>query len=359
MKAAVLKAFGSPLVVEIVPDPILGTGEVIVDVVATGVVSYAAEVLDGTRQYLLELPIVLGSGAIGRVRRVGPDSTRLVQGDWVYCDPTVRARDDAVTPDITLQGISARGEGGLKLQRYFHDGAWAGQMRVPTENAVRIGDITAAEAPRWCAIGMFLVPYGGLLAAHVQAGETVLVNGATGGFGSAGVAVALGMGAGRVVATGRNAASLQDLRRRFGARVHTVQFSGDEANDRTRMMETAQGPIDCVLDLLPPEANPIWARAAVMAVRQNGHVALMGGIGMLGGGGLDLPYSWIMRNCITIHGQWMYPRDAVTRMVGLIRSGLVSLDHNDVTTFSLDDANAAVAHAAANAGPFNRTVICP
>src|SRR5450755_1327653 len=113
------------------------------------------------------------------------------------------------------------------------------QMRVPTENAVRIGEITPADAPRWCAIGMFLVPYGGLLAANVQAGETVLINGATGGFGTAGVAVALGMGAGRVVATGRNAASLQDLRQRFGARVHTVQFSGDEVNDRARMLEAA------------------------------------------------------------------------------------------------------------------------
>ena len=359
MKAAVLKAFGSPLVVETVADPVLGTGEVIVYVAATRVLSYTGEVLSGTRQYLLEPPVIFGSGAIGRVRRVGPDSTRLVQGDWVYCDPTVRSRDDAITPDITLQGLSARGEGGLKLQRFFHDGAWAEQIRVPTENAVRIGEIAISEAPRWCAIGMFLVPYGGLLAANLRAGETVLINGATGGFGSAGVAVALGMGAGRVVATGRNVASLLDLRRRFGARVHTIQFSGDEANDRARMMEAAQGPIDCVLDLLPPEANPTWARAAIMAVRQNGRVALMGGIGMLGGGGLDLPYVWIMRNCITIHGQWMYPRIAITGMVGLIRSGLVSVDHDDVTTFSLDEVNAAVAHAAVNAGPFSRTVICP
>jgi alcohol dehydrogenase len=130
MKAAVLKAFGSPLVVETVPDPVLGTGEVIVDVAATRVLSYAGEVLNGARQYLLEPPVILGSGAIGRVRQVGPDSTRLVLGDWVYCDPTVRSRDDVVTPDITLQGLSARGDGGLKLQRYFHDGAWAEQMRV-------------------------------------------------------------------------------------------------------------------------------------------------------------------------------------------------------------------------------------
>ena len=32
MKAAVLKAFGSPLAIETIPDPMLGTGEVIVDV---------------------------------------------------------------------------------------------------------------------------------------------------------------------------------------------------------------------------------------------------------------------------------------------------------------------------------------
>jgi alcohol dehydrogenase len=64
-----------------------------------------------------------------------------------------------------------------------------------------------------------------------------------------------------------------------------------------------------------------------------------------------------MRNCITIHGQWMYPREAITHMAGLIRSGLVSLNHDEVTTFGLDDVNAAVAHAAANTSPFNKTVL--
>ena len=32
MKAAVLNAFGEPLVIQTLPDPVLGTGEVIVDV---------------------------------------------------------------------------------------------------------------------------------------------------------------------------------------------------------------------------------------------------------------------------------------------------------------------------------------
>src|SRR5213078_4560904 len=106
----------------------------------------ANEVLSGERKYLLELPIVPGPGAIGRVRATGPDATRLAAGDWVYCDPTVRSRDDARAPDITLQGLSAGGEGGLRLQQYFRDGAWAERMRVPTENAIAIGGIAAADA---------------------------------------------------------------------------------------------------------------------------------------------------------------------------------------------------------------------
>jgi alcohol dehydrogenase len=59
------------------------------------------------------------------------------------------------------------------------------------------------------------------------------------------------------------------------------------------------------------------------------------------------------------HGQWMYPPDATTRMAGLIRSGLVDLNEFHVTAFDLDDANEAVADAAAHAGPFRMTVLRP
>ncbi|GAU05447.1 hypothetical protein BSLA_02f3766 [Burkholderia stabilis] len=93
-----------PLAIETMPDPMLGTGEVIVDVVATPVLSYAQEVFSGERQYPIELPIVPGCGAIGRVRQTAPDATKLQPGDWVFCDPTVRSRDDAQMPDIVLQG---------------------------------------------------------------------------------------------------------------------------------------------------------------------------------------------------------------------------------------------------------------
>ena len=359
MKAAVLEAFGTPLTLKDVPEPTIGTGEVIVDVVAAPILPYADEVFSGARRYLLPTPVVPGCGAIGRVREVGPDATKLKPGDWVLCDPTVRSRDDALMPDIVLQGWSARGEGGQKLQDRFRDGPFAERIRVPTENAVPIGDIDPAEAGRWCAMGTLLIAYGGLLAMDLKAGETLLVSGATGNFGSSAALTALAMGARCVVVPGRNPNVLADLESRFGGRVAPVRLTGDVAHDGEAMKRAAPGPIDAVLDFLPPSVPATVARTAIMTVRPYGRAVLMGGVGMLGGEDLALPYPWIMRNLVTLKGQWMYPREAVAGMVGLIRAGLLDISHFAVTEFALDEANAAVAHASANAGPFKLTVLKP
>ncbi|MBB4259776.1 MULTISPECIES: zinc-binding alcohol dehydrogenase family protein [unclassified Bradyrhizobium] len=359
MKAAVLKSFGSPLVIEHVPEPIIGTGEVVVDVVATRVLSYMNEVFDGTRNYALDLPVIPGPGGIGRVRAIGPDATKLSVGDWVFCDPTVRSRDDVVAPDIALQGLTAAGPGGMRLQQHFRHGSFAEQMRLPTENVKRLGAIAPEEATQWCALGTLLVPYGGFLAANLRPGETVLVSGATGNFGSAAVSVALAMGAAGVVAPGRNEKILADLGRRFGNRVRPVKLTGNEDHDREAMKRAAPGPIDCVFDIMPPSVSTEVVRAAIMTVRPYGRVALMGGVGMAGGAGLELPYPWIMRNCISIHGVWMYPRDAASRLIALVRAGQLRLEEYETTAFGLDQANEAVAYAAANGGPFKMTVIRP
>ena len=355
MKAAVLNAFGAPLSVQTLPDPVLGSGEIIVDVVAAGIAGYTAGVFSGARNYMLELPIVPGPGGIGRVRATGPDATKLKAGDWVFCDPTIRSRDDAVNPDTILLGWTARSHAAMPLHRFYHHGSFAEQMLVPTENVTPIGDIEAADAGRWCAISSLLVPYGGLLAGDLRAGETLVVNGATGGFGSACVAVALAMGAGKVVATGRNTHALNDLVRRFGQRVRPAPMSGVEADDRRSIAELAGGPIDFVLDLLPREASASQVHAALLAVRPGGRVVLMGGVRS----DLALNYNWLMHNDITVRGKWMYERSAVARMVQLIRSGLIDLGQFDLTEFRLDDVNEAVAHAAANAGPLRLTVLRP
>jgi len=359
MRAAVLQSFGSPLVSEILPDPVLGTGEVIVDVAAAGVLPYMAEVLRGERKFLLNLPAAPGAGAIGRVRAIGPDATRLAVGDWVSCDPTVRSRDGGMAPDIILQGLTAVSPGGARLQKRFHHGSFAEQMLAPTENVFSLGEIDAADAGRWTTLNLLLVPFGGLLAANLRAGETLLVSGATGNFGSAAVAVALAMGAGCVIVPGRNEAMLAELSRRFGSRVRTLILTGDEESDTAAMKRAAPGPIDCVFDILPPSAPVDAVRAAVMTARPGGRVVLMGGVGMLGGGDLALPYPWIMRNGITIVGQWMYPPAANMRMIQMIRSGQIDLSQWTTTEFSLDHANEAVAYAERHGGPFKAVVIRP
>ncbi|MFD4787209.1 alcohol dehydrogenase catalytic domain-containing protein [Streptomyces sp. NPDC058459] len=359
MKAAVLTQFGAPLEVRDVPDPVAGSGEVLVEVLAAGVAPYAAEVFSGKRQYPLVPPVIPGIGGVGRVVQVGPDSTRLRVGDLVWCDSTVRSRDDALTPDITLQGWSSRGEGGARLARYMHDGSFAELMRVPTENVFPL-PATAGENPaRWAAVTVHAISYGGLLAGGLAAGETLLVSGATGNLGSSAVAVAFALGAGRVIAPGRNQAMLELLADRFGPRLCPVTLTGDEAGDRAAMSVAADCPIDMVIDLLPPSAPSSASRAAAMTVREGGRVVLMGGVGMLGGDDLALPYPWIMRNSITVRGQWMYPRSANVGIIRLIGSGTLDLAPERTTSFSLAAVNDAIAHAAAHGSPFDRTSITP
>lgn len=258
-----------------------------------------------------------------------------------------------------MQGLSSRGDGGLRLQRHFGHGSFAERLLVPTENAVPLGSIDPADAARWSALGLCLIPYGGLLAGGLQAGETILVSGAAGNLGGAAVAVALAMGAATVIAPSRDEQALAGLERRFGPQVRTVRLTGDQDDDRERMAAAAPGPIDLVLDLLPPSAGTTPVRAAAMTVRESGRVVLMGGVGMLGGDDLSLPYPWLMRNSVTVRGQWMYPRHAPARLIEVARSGRLDLGRFDLTAFALDDVDKAVSHAADHNAPFGLTVIRP
>jgi alcohol dehydrogenase len=57
---------------------------------------------------------------------------------------------------------------------------------------------------------------------------------------------------------------------RLTKHLRTLTMRGDERDDRTRMQHAASGPIDCVLDLLPPAAHATQVRAALMTVRLTG-----------------------------------------------------------------------------------------
>lgn len=341
------------------PDPVAAIGEAVVDVAAAPVLPYHDEVLSGARPMLFEPPFIPRTGSIGRIRALGAGATVFKPGDWVYCDPTLRARDGQGRAHIALHGLTAGGASALPILRQFRHGSWAQQVRVPIETLTLLGAVEPASAPQWLTLAAMLVPYGGLLAVALQPGETVVVSGATGSFGSAGVAVALAMGAARVVATGRNGSALTELARRHGSRVRGVVMSGEREADTAAIAGAAEAPVDVVLDILPPAASAQQVMAALLSVRPGGRVALMGGVGTSGAGELPLPYSWLMRNDVTLRGQWMYPRSAVPRLIALARSGLIDLGGYDITQFPLMNVREAVAHAAATSGPFSRTVLIP
>lgn len=81
--------------------------------------------------------------------------------------------------------------------------------------------------------------------AHFQAGETVLVNGATGSAGQLAVQIARYLGAKKVIATGRNASTLATL----GADA-TILLTGDDTTLSAEFAVQANQGIDVVVDYL-------------------------------------------------------------------------------------------------------------
>ncbi len=196
MKAAVLNAFGSPLAIETVPEPLLGTGEGSLSTSRRAACwptpTRCSAGSENTSWNCLWCPAPARSAASAPPAPMRPGFVPAIGS--IAIRPCARATI-ALSPDIALQGLTGGSEGGLRLQRYFHDGAWAEQCGCRRKTRFRSATSTRRTQARWCALGTLLVPYGGFLAAQLQAGEIALVNGATGSFGSAAVAVALGMGA--------------------------------------------------------------------------------------------------------------------------------------------------------------------
>lgn len=356
MKAAILKAKGQPLTLEDIPEPTPGAGEALVRVLAAPVLTYAQEVFTGQRNYPLVLPLAPGCGAIGLVEKTGPDATRLQPGQLVFCDPMVRPRDDSDSPaNSMLQGWVARGEGSQKLQSYFRHGPFAEKMLIPLENATALERMHTIDPVKLSWLVALLVPYAGLLAANLQPGQIAMINGATGYFGSAGVAVALALGAECVVAPGRNQEKLNALVNLFGARVRPVLLTEDETLNAKRIAQAAEGPIDCLLDLLGQTYDPAPTRRGILSLRPGGIAVFMGGVHA----DIPIPYDYVMHNNLVIRGQYMCPQYAPLRMAALIRSGLLPLDSFSIHTFPLSDVNQAIHYAHNHAAPFHMTVLTP
>src|SRR6201994_5196014 len=81
MKAAVVRAFGKPLVVEEQPVPAPGPGEVLVKLVATGVCHTDLHAADGDWPVKPTPPFIPGHEGAGTVAALGAGVTRLQGGD--------------------------------------------------------------------------------------------------------------------------------------------------------------------------------------------------------------------------------------------------------------------------------------
>ncbi|OZJ03809.1 hypothetical protein BZG36_03017 [Bifiguratus adelaidae] len=343
MKAAVLHEIGSQLSVEDVPVPKVTPGCVLVKVLAAGVVHYAEDVYNGKLAYPMTLPLIPGANGIGIVEEIGPDTTEIKQGDLVFCDPTIRARDNAIGPMTILQGLFTPAG---SLTSTYKNGAMAEKNARPAGECCRFAQRMGEECSSL-----------GLSEPALCPGQTLLMLGATGSFGSPAVQIALAMGARRIVIPGRNKQKLDELVQKVGdSRVVSVLLQESEDANVAAFKEAAKGEIDCALDLLEPNTPMSIIRSALLSLRGFGTLVLMSGRR----DSLDVPFFPIMTNNLQIKGCFVYARAARHRLINMIEAGLINLNHFQVTgTFSLDQVNEAIRFSKEHRGPFNLTVVTP
>lgn len=208
---------------------------------------------------------------------------------------------------------------------------------VPDDAAIAVG--IAGIAP-WVALESV---------ARLEPGETVIVLGATGAVGRMAVQVARVLGAGRVVAAGRNPerlAALADL----GADV-TVTLADPDA-DTAALTAATGGGADVVLDLV--YGAPLVS--ALHATRQGARVVSAGAAS--GADAIPLPFSLLRGRTLLSHSNRLTdaaPKGAAyRRLLEHLRAGDL-----DVDTTVLPLAEAARAWARQRTSPGTKLVLVP
>jgi NADPH2:quinone reductase len=216
MKAIQIRSHGGleVLGVTTLPDPDPGDDEALVRIKASAVNPLDGIVRMGDFPAAKEPPLILGEEAAGVVERNGGG---FKAGERVI-----------------VYG------GGLGV---FRDGTWAEVVAAPASSLRRLPDnISFEEGAALTNVGV--TAYGALRTAKLKAGETLVVLGATGGVGSAGVQIGKAIGA-RVIAvasTAGKAAGLQGL----GAD-HVVALSDGALAEQVQKLTDVKG-VDMVLD---------------------------------------------------------------------------------------------------------------
>jgi alcohol dehydrogenase len=323
MKAWQLEKLGGALrlIDKAIPEP--RAGSVVVRMEASSLMSYMKSYVQG-RLSIYHAPsqaFVPGGNGVGTIHAVGPDVWHLKPGQRVVISSHVVAQENVQEPGQLLLGITTVGPVGEKMQDDWRDGTLAEYARLPATVVTPAEGLADIDSAQLAMAMRYLVPYGGLLRGRLSPGETLVVSGATGAYGTAAVLVSLGLGAGRVVAVGRNVKSLEAVARAGGQRVVPVPVTGDIPSDVARIRAAAGGGADLAFDIVGGATDPNMTLAALRSLRREGRLVLMGSMTVP----LPIAYLELMMNGWEVIGNFMYPRGAYRRLLDLIRSGQLDL----------------------------------
>jgi NADPH:quinone reductase len=242
MKAVRIHEYGGPevLVYEDVPEPEPKAGQVLVRIAAATVNPVDVAVRENRFPTPKQPPKTIGSDGAGTVEKVGDDVTAVKPGDQVF-----------------FSGLGIGSEGSYAEYAVIHE---AQAVAVPE-------GLPLAEA---AALGMvFPAAYYALVRrGAVQPGETVLVQGAAGGVGSAAVQIASALGA-RVIGTVHGEAEAA-LVRSLGA-ADVIDYEAEDVVARGLELTDGRG-FDLVHELVISVNLP----ADVRVVAKGGRVVCTG-----------------------------------------------------------------------------------
>jgi len=355
MKAWRLERLGGALGLADIPTPEPRPGSVLVRIEASVLMSYLKPYVAGKLPLYRPPPgpFTPGTNGVGVVAAVGRDVSHLKPGRRVVLSSHFVARDNVEDPAQVLIGLTA-GDGAESVLADWPDGTLAEYALMPVEAVTPADGLDHLDAAHLAAIGRCIIPYGGLLRGRLAAGEMLVVNGATGAYGTAAVLLGIALGAGRVIAAGRNRAALEAVARAGGRRVATVALTGDVKADAQALRAASGGGAHIAFDMVGQAGDANATLAALHALRRGGRLVLMGSMTT----DLPVPYTTLMLNSWEIIGQFMYPASAYPRLLALLRSGLLDLSPIRPRVYPLAELPAAM-DAAATAGNLDYIVMQP
>jgi alcohol dehydrogenase len=332
--------------------PAVRSGTVLVRMEATPILSYLKEYVKGLPNYLYpKLPFTPGTNGAGTIAAVGSDVWHLQLGQHAIVSPYLVANENVEEPAQMLGGLTAISPDSEPFFSTWRDGTLAEYLLTPA-NAVTPVEDASLSSDSLALLGRLAVPFGGLLRGRLSPGETAVIIGATGNFGSAAVLLACALGAERVVAAGRNAQVLDEVARVAGSRVYPVTLTGDLETDSAALRSAAGGGAHFAFDMVGRAQSGKATLAGLKSLRRWGRLVLMGSMTVP----LPLTYAEVMRNNLEIIGHFMYPANVFLKLLALIRSGLLDLGAIQIQKFALADLRAAM-EAAEKAGGLNCTVV--